>query len=105
MLFYWYFLLRFNYYIGQKKTTLDSTQSRDHQTDLQILPETFLPDTDILITVRPQITFRQHNDIEEIFNAVTYVAKATYIIQTFPNSLTTVTTLQISAAPTLHQDR
>ena len=36
---------------------------------------------------------------------MTYVAKATYIIQTFPNSLATVTTLQISAAPTLHQDR
>ena len=33
MLFYWYFLLCFNYYIRQKETSLDSTQSRDQQID------------------------------------------------------------------------
>ena len=74
MLFYWYFPLHFNHYIRQKGKTLDSTQSRDHQTDQQILPETFAPDIDILLTVRSQITFPQHNGIDEIFSVVTYVA-------------------------------
>ena len=100
MLFYWYF-----HYIRQKETTLDSTQSRDCQADQQILPEIFVPDTDILITVRPQITFLQHNNIDEIFSVVTYVANATPIIPTFPNLPVTVSTLQISEAPILHQDR
>ena len=78
-LFYWYFLLHFNHYNGQKETTPDSTQSRDHQADQQILPEIFVPDTDVLLTARPQITFLQYNNIDEIFNVVTYVANATHI--------------------------
>ena len=57
MLLNWYFILHFNHHIGQKETTPDSTQSRDHQTDRQILPVTFVPDIDALLTVRPQITF------------------------------------------------
>ena len=101
-LFYWYFLLCFNHYIGQKETTLDSTQSRDHQADQQILPEIFAPVTDVLLTARPQITFLQHNNIGEIFSIVTYVANATHIILTFPNLPVTISTLQISEAPILH---
>ena len=56
-LFYWYFLLCFNYYIRPKETTPDSTQSRDQQLDQQTLPETPAPDTEVFITVRPQINF------------------------------------------------
>ena len=39
-LFYWYFILCFNNYVGQKKTTPDSTKSRDHDTDQQNLSVT-----------------------------------------------------------------
>ena len=101
-LFHWYFLLHFNHYIRQKETTLDSTQSRDHQMDQKILPETFAPDTEVLITVRPQINFLQHNGINEFFSIVTYAASATHIIPTFPNLPATINTLQISDAPILH---
>ena len=104
-LFYWYFLLHFNHYIGQKETTLDSTQSRDHPADQQILPEIFAPDPDILLTTRPQITFLQYNDIDEILNFVTYVVNATHIIPIFPNLPVTISTLQISEAPILHRDK
>ena len=76
--FYWYFLLRFNHYIRKRETILDSTQSRDHQTDQQIILETFAPDIDILQTVRPQITFPQHNAIDEIFSVVTCVANVAF---------------------------
>ena len=70
-LFYWYFPFRFNHYIRQKETTPNSTQSRDCQTDQQILLETFAPDIEVLLTVRPQITFLQHNGLDEIFSIVT----------------------------------
>ena len=105
MLFYWYFLLHFNYYIRPKETTPDSTQSRDYQTDQQTLPEMLAPDTEVLITVRPQINFLQHNCITEIFNVVTFTANATHIIPTFPNLPVTVNTLHISDAPRLHRDK
>ena len=85
-LFYWYFLLCFNHHIGQKKTAPDSTQSRDHQTDQQILLVTFAPDIDILLTVRPQITFLQQHGFDEIFSVVTNVANDTHIMPTFPTS-------------------
>ena len=43
VLFYWYFILRFNYNIKQNERSSDSTQSRDRPIDLeayqQILPE------------------------------------------------------------------
>ena len=48
VLFYWYFILRFNHYEGQKQTTLDSTESRDHEEDQQNLPVTATPTTDAL---------------------------------------------------------
>ena len=93
MLFYWYFTSHFNHHAGQKKTTLDSTQSRDRQTDQQILSVTFVPDIDALLTVRPQITFLQQNHFDEIFSIVTCVANVTHIIPTFPNLPVTVSTL------------
>ena len=76
-LFYWYFLLHFSGDIRQKETTPDSTQSRDRQSDQQTLPETLAPNTEVLITVRPQINFQQYNSINKIFNVVTDTANAT----------------------------
>ena len=61
-------------------------------------------DTEVLITVRPQIDFLWHNCINEIINVVTYTANATHIIPTFPNLPVTVSTLHISDAPTLYRD-
>ena len=84
VLFYWCFLLCFNHHIGQKETTLDSTQSRDCQTDQQILSVASAPDIGVLLKVRPQITFLQQNHFDEIFSVVTYVANATHIIPAFP---------------------
>ena len=104
-LFYWYFLLHFNCDIRQKETTPDSTQSRDHQLDQRTLPETLVPDTGVLIAVRPQINFQQYNGINEIFNVVTYTANATHIMPTFPNFPVNASTLQISDAPRLHRDK
>ena len=105
MLFYWYFLLHFNCYIRPKETPLDSTQSRDQQLNQWTLPETFVPDTKVLITIRPQINFLWHNCINEIFNIVTFTANATHIIPTFTNLPVTVNTLQISDSPRLHRDK
>ena len=104
-LFYWYFLLHLNHDVGQKKTAPDSTQSRDHKTDQQILPVTFAPDIDIILTVRPQITFLPQNHFDEIFSVVTYVANATHIIPTFPHLPVTISTLQISEVPILHHNK
>ena len=98
-LFYWYFLLHFNFYIRPNETTLDSTQSRDHQSDQQTLLKTPAPDTKVLTTVRPQITFLQHDCINKISNIVTFTANATHIIPTFINLPVTVNTLHISDAP------
>ena len=57
MLFYWYFLLHFNYNIKQKERSSDSTQSRDQPIDLetyqQILPESQAPTTEIIRDIRP----------------------------------------------------
>ena len=105
VLFNWYFLLCFNCYIRPKETAPDSTQSRDHQSDQQRLPEMLVADTEVHITVRPQINFLLHNCINEIFNVVTYTANATHIIPTFPNLPVTVSTLHISDAPRLHREK
>ena len=100
-----YFLVHFNCYIRPKETTPDSTQSRDRQSDQQTLPETPVPDTEVLITVRPQITFLQHDCINVIFNIVIFTANATNIIPAFTNLPVTVNTLHISDAPRLHRDK
>ena len=57
MLFYWYFLLHFNYDIKQKETSSNSTQSRDQQIDQQILPESPTPTPEIIRAIRPLIHF------------------------------------------------
>ena len=99
MLFYWYFILRFNHYTGQKKTALNSTKSRDHNRDQQILLVTTAPDIDAFLTVRLQITFFQQNYFDEICSIVTYVANSTHVVPTLPNLPVTVGTLHISEAP------
>ena len=104
-LFYWYFLLCFNCYIRPKETTPDSTQSRDQQLDQQTLPETPTPDIEVLIPVRPQINFLQHNCINKIFSSVTFTDNAAHIIPTFTNLPVTVNTLHISDASRLHRDK
>ena len=103
MLFYWYFILCFNHYAGQKKTALGSTESRDHNGDQQILPVTTAPDTYTFLTVRSQITFFQQNDFDEICSIVTYVANSTHVVPTLPNLSVTFGTLHISAAPILYR--
>ena len=64
-----------------------------------------MPDTEVLITIRPQINFLWHNCINEIFNIVTFTANATHIILTFTNLPVTVNTLHISDSPRLHRDQ
>ena len=56
VLFYWYFILCFNHYTGQQKTTSDSIESRDCNADQQYLPVTTAPAVDAFVTVRTQIT-------------------------------------------------
>ena len=71
VLFYWYFILRFNHCMGQKKTTPDSTESRDHDKDQQNLPVIVMPTIDAFVTVRPQIIFFQQNYFYEIGSTAT----------------------------------
>ena len=95
MLFYWYFILRFNHCVGQKLQIPDSTQSRDHEEDQQNLPVTAMPTIDAFVTVRPQIIFFQQNYFEELGNIPTYIANTIYGAQSFPNPSVTVSTLLI----------
>ena len=62
--------------MGQKETTPDSTESRDHNADQQNLPVTTTPAIDAFVTVRPQIIFFQQNYFDEICTTVTYVVNA-----------------------------
>ena len=64
-----------------------------------------MPDTEVLITIRPQINFLQHNCINEIFNIVTFTANATHIIPTFTNLPVTVNTLHTYYPPRLYRDK
>ena len=105
MLFYWYFILHFNHYAGQQKTTLDSTESRDHNADHQNLPVTTAPAIDAFVTVRPHITFFQQNYFDEICSTVTYVANAIHPVPSLPSLPVTVSTLHISEVPILYQDQ
>ena len=102
MLFYWYFILRFNYCMEQKLTTLDSTQSRDHEEDQQNLPVTAAPTIDAYVTVTPQIIFFQQNYFDEIGNTPTYVANVIYPTLSFPNSSVTVSTHHMYDIPLLY---
>ena len=85
VLFHWYFLLHFNYYIRQKETSLDSTQSRDQQIDQQILLEVPASDTEVLRHIRPQINFPWNSHIDEIPSIVIFTGNITHIVQDFIN--------------------
>ena len=106
MLFYWYFILCFNHYAGQQKTTPVSTiESLDHNADQQYMPVTTVPAIDASVTVRPQITFFQQNYFDEICSTVTYVANAIHPVPILPSLPVTVSTLHISEAPILYWDQ
>ena len=105
VLFYWYFILQFNHCVGQKLTTLDSTQSRDHEEDKKNLPVTAVPAIDTFVTVRPQIIFFQQNYFEELGSTPTYVANTIYPAQNFLNLSVTVSTLHIYDIPLLYHDQ
>ena len=64
-----------------------------------------MPDTEVLITVRPQINILWHKCINEIFNIVTFTANATHIIPPFTNLPVTVNNFHISDPPRLHRDK
>ena len=64
-----------------------------------------MPDTEVLITVRPQINILQHNCINEIFDVVTNTANAIHITPKFPDLPVTISTLLISDEPILHRDK
>ena len=64
-----------------------------------------MPDTEVLIRVRPQINFLWHNCINKILNTGTFTAITTHIIPTFTSLPVTVNTLYISDAPRLHTDK
>ena len=91
--------------MGQKKTTPDSTKSRDHDKDQQSVPVTAMPTTDAFMTVRPQIIFFQQNYFDEIGSTPTYVANAIYPALSFLNLSVTVSTLDIYDAPLLYWDQ
>ena len=105
ILFYWYFILCFNHYAGQKKTTMGSTESRDRNANQQNLPVTTAPAIDAFVTVRPQIMFFQQIYFDEICSTVTYVANAIHSVPSLPNLPVTVSTFHISEAPILYQDQ
>ena len=102
VLFYWYFILRFNHCAGQKLQTPDSTQSRDHEEDQLNLPVTAVPTTDAYLTVRQQIVFSQQNYFDEFGSVPTYITDTIYIAQSFSNPSVTVSTLHIYDTPLLY---
>ena len=85
VIFYWYFLLCFNYDTKQKETSSDSTQSRDRQIDQEILPESSVPTQEIIRAIRPQIHFLRNSHIDEIYNILTFTGNITYISQNIIN--------------------
>ena len=90
--------------MGQKRTTPDSTQSKDCKEDQQNLPVTATPTIDAFVTVRLQIIFFQQNYFDELGSTPTYVAYTIYPAQSFPNLSVTVSTLHICDIPHLYQD-
>ena len=91
--------------MGQKKTTPDSTESRDHDADEQNLPVTATPTIDAFVTIRPQIIFFQQNYFDETGSAPTYVANAIYPVLSFLNLSVTVSTFHIFDTPLLYWDQ
>ena len=64
-----------------------------------------MPAIDAFVTVRQQIIFFNQNYFEEICSTVTYVANAIHPVLSLPNLPVTVSTLHISEAPVLYQDK
>ena len=91
--------------MGQKKPTLDSTDSRDHKEDQHNLPVTATPTIDAFVTVRPQIIFFQQNNFDGIGNTPTYVVNAIYPAPSFPNLSLTVSALHMYDTPLLYGDQ
>ena len=91
--------------MGQKLTTPDSTESRDHEECQHNLPVTATSTIDAFVIVRPQIIFFQQNYFDEIGNTPTYVANATHPAQSFLNLSITVSTLHIYDTPLLYWDQ
>ena len=91
--------------MGHKRTTSDSTKSRDHNADQQNLPVTTAPTIDAFVTVRPQIIFFQQNYFDEICSTVTYVPNAIYPVPSFLSLLVTVSTFHILDTPILYRDQ
>ena len=90
--------------MGQKRTTLDSTKSRDRNADQENLSVTAAPTIGAFVTVRPQIIFFQQNYFDEICSTLTYVANAIYPVPSFPDLSVTVSTFHILGAPCLYRD-
>ena len=109
VLFYWYYILCFNYDIKQKERSSDSTQSRDRLMDLeayqQILPELPAPITEIIIDIRPQIHFQQNSHIDEIPNTSTFTGNITYISQNIVKLLVYANIPCIYDPPKVQQDK
>ena len=88
--------------MGQNKTALYSTESRDCNADQQNFPVTAVPAIDAFMTVRPHIIFFQQNYLDEMCSTVTSVANTIHPVP-IPLSLSvTVNTLHISEAPILY---
>ena len=105
MLFYWYFLLHFNYYMEQKETLSDSTQSRDQQIDQQILLEVPAPDTEVLRHIRTKINFPWNSHIDEIPSIVTFTCNITHIVQDFINLPVNTSIPHTLDPPKVQQDK
>ena len=101
--------MRFNYDIGQKETSLDSTQSRDQQIDTgdyqQIVPEAPMPNTEVLRHIRPQINLLWNSHINEIPNTLTFTGNITHITQNLINLPMSASILHIFDPPKVQQDK
>ena len=105
VLLYWYFILRFNHYMGHKLQILDSTQSRDHEEDQINLPMTATPTIDTYLTVRLQIVLFQQNYLDELDSISTHITDIAYAAQNLYNPSVTVSTLHVYDTPIVYQDQ
>ena len=109
MIFYWYFILHFNYNIKHNKISSDSTQSRgqptDLETDYQILPESQSPITEIIRSIRQQIYFQWNSQIGEIPTITTFTGNITHISQNIVNLHVCVNIPHTYELPKTQQDQ
>ena len=109
MIFYWYFILHFNYHINHKERPSDSTQSRDQpiglETDYQIFSESQSPTTEIIRSIRQQIHFQQNSHIDEIPTTSTFAGNITHISQNIINLPVYVNIPHIYEPPKIQQGK